>query len=188
MISTKGLLSTAAVQSQMRSYVFGSAANGKLYYLVSQTESEVSPDGFANAPPYEHFLITVNDRDVVVNAICPTIAAVSYTFQGHNEVIARSSRRWKNVTSFANRPIKICVYYISEEWTLQEVCRTDGGAWKRGKMSDKNEKVSASSLLTASVDFIRGQVKVYYSRENQSKIRCAWMVGSDKSWYSRYIT
>ena len=72
--------------------MFHSAPNGNLSYLKSPIEGEASLNADP-VPPYETYIITVNDRNVAANTASPQIAAVSYTCNHQDEVIAHSSRR-----------------------------------------------------------------------------------------------
>ena len=85
--------------------------------------------------------------------------------------------------------MKIRVYYISDEGNLQELCRTDGGLWSPGSLNNSGFQASPKSLLTASVDYTnKGQLKLYYNKENDSRMWCTWVVLGQQAWAQRSIT
>ena len=88
--------------------------------------------------------------------------------------------------------MKIRVYYISGDGVLQELCRTDGGEWRVGRLNESSFNASPTSLLTVShyepeLAEAKRELKVYYNRPNDSLMWCAWLESSQGEWKSRRI-
>ncbi len=69
--------------------MFYSKPNGDLVYLKSQTEEEASANE-TDVPLYKRENVMVDDETVSTNTTSPQIAAISYTLNGHDEVLAKS--------------------------------------------------------------------------------------------------
>ena len=60
--------------------------------------------------------------------------------------------------------------------------------WFIQRVNNICEKASPSSLLTASADYAsKGQLKVYYNKDNDPAMRCAWVTLGDGTWTTRPI-
>ena len=166
--------------------MFYSNVKGELAYLKSQIKEEASPNE-SGVPPYKRANIIYDEYVVTANTKTPQIAAVSYTMHGRHEVLAQSSPQI-TCDLVANPLMKIRVYYISAEGWLQELCRSDGGAWTKGSLNNSRIKASPESLLTASVDYSNdGELKLYYNMENDRMMWCTWVTMGRQAWSSRMV-
>lgn len=161
-----GLISTSAVQSGGKSYLFYSRPNGELAFLRSVVSSESSSNS-PTVPLYTTGNIIVEENVVVANTKSPQIAAVAYSLNGQDE---------------------IRVYYVSSQGWLSELCKTGSGSWTNGSLNNSNYEASPKSLLTASVDnYGQGQLKLYYNRDNDSMMWVNFVTMGTQAWSRRKI-
>ena len=85
--NTQGLISTSAVQSGGKSYLFYSRPNGELAFLRSVITTESSPDT-PTVPLYTTGNIIVDENVITANTKSPQISAVAYTRGQQDEVSA----------------------------------------------------------------------------------------------------
>ena len=70
---------------------------------------------------------------------------------------------------------------------------TDGGPWSAGSLNNASIQASPKSLLTASVDYAttgessKGELKLYYNRDNDSMMWCTWVSLGQQAWSQKKI-
>ncbi|KXJ87934.1 hypothetical protein Micbo1qcDRAFT_207695 [Microdochium bolleyi] len=149
----------SAIEDNDYSYLYYARKNGSIAVLKSSTTQE------GNDTKYTPTSVIVSGNTVSTSST--NISAVSY--KDNN----------------GNRQVRI--YYISPAETggfqLSELVQTNGGEFTQGELDNNSLACGENSLLSANVEFGKGDLKIFY-QDTRGNPWVAWVVLGQTAWAS----
>ncbi|KAJ1323127.1 Fungal fucose-specific lectin [Microdochium nivale] len=149
----------SAVEDNNYSYLYYARKNGSIAVLKSDTTQE------GNNTKYTPTSVIVSGN--TVSSSSTNISAVAYKDDSGNR--------------------QVRVYYIGTaptgDFQLRELVQTNGGDFTQGQLDKNSLAVSENSLISANVEFGKGDLKIFYQDKNGSPRvagrRCLYVLGGE---------